>query len=176
MYINCKNLIFIGVLQHTFYKMHSSGTESNELNITLDHHNHLYQPSQPPTSGHHQINPPSASFVGQPTGATSFGDFHDSHRQHFVHPGMLHQPPGNNSLCVVGARGWWKALAHPVLCCVGKIVHILHPGVDMLTFRLTVVSADCRPLLLMDATSQEFMSLVTSENLALGRFSDNYLC
>ena len=25
-----------------------------------------------------------------------------------------------------GACGWWKDSAHPVLCCVGKVVHILH--------------------------------------------------
>ncbi len=42
---------------------------------------------------HHQINPPTN--IISPTGAApSFGDFHDAHRQHFVHPGMLQQPPG----------------------------------------------------------------------------------
>ncbi len=70
--------------------MHSSGTESNELNITLEHHNHMYPSSQ---GHHHQINPPTN--IISPTGAApSFGDFHDAHRQHFVHPGMLQQPPG----------------------------------------------------------------------------------
>lgn len=74
-YVSSKNLISSGVLQHTFYKMHSSGTESNELNITLEHHNNHQHQQQ------HQVNPASS--------------FTDHQRHHYVHPGMLQQPPSN---------------------------------------------------------------------------------
>ena len=36
-------------------------------------------------------------------------------------------------LGVDGAWGWWKASAHPVLCCVERVDPILHPGVDRLS-------------------------------------------
>lgn len=44
-----------GVLQHTFYKLHASAAESNELNITLEQQQQQQQ--QHPAAQQHQQHP-----------------------------------------------------------------------------------------------------------------------
>ena len=64
------------VLQHTFYKMHSSATDSNELNITLE--NHHQQPS------HHHTSTPFDNYLDY---ANYGGTLH-----------MFQPPPSSNPL------------------------------------------------------------------------------
>ena len=75
---------------------------------------------------------------------------------------MQLQEVGSVSWIVFWCRwcmGLWKASAPPVLCCVKRIDCILHPGVDRLTYSLTVVSYNCRCLFLMDANITKVLPL-----------------
>ena len=82
---------------------------------------------------------------------------------------------GSETFCVrVGvARGWPNFAARPVLCGVGKVDHIRHPGADMWMYLSTDVYHIRRCPLLRNTTHvHRVVSLVPSENLILWRFSD----
>ena len=64
-----------------------------------------------------------------------------------------------------GSCGWWKVSARPMLCCVNGVDHILHPGVERLTYPWPIMSYDRLSLFLKDATSQEYYHWSLQETL-----------
>ena len=92
--------LFLGVLQHTFYKLHASATETmSELNITLEHqHPITNNPSISQTNNNrfplndeetsrHPVSFAPATAKLRP--AISSGSVHKSHSQIFVQDDMV---------------------------------------------------------------------------------------
>ena len=95
-----KYFLFLGVLQHTFYKLHASATETmSELNITLEHqHPITNNPSISQTNNNrfplndeetsrHPVSFAPATAKLRP--AISSGSVHKSHSQIFVQDDMV---------------------------------------------------------------------------------------